>query len=78
VALARAELANGRTADAKTAIDKALAMPIRSASLFWTASRIYRSAGDVASADAFRDRAKRLNARIDADEPATETESRKQ
>jgi tetratricopeptide (TPR) repeat protein len=69
VALARAELANGRTAEAKTAIDKALAMPIRSASLFWTASAIYEKSGDVTSSAAFRDRAKRLNPRIEADEP---------
>lgn len=69
VALADAELANGHKAEAKAAIDKALAMPIRSAALFWTAARIAKSNGDVASADAFREKAKRLNPRIEADEP---------
>ena len=70
VALARAELANGRTNDAKTSIDKALAMPVVSASLFWTASRVYRLTGDAAKADTFRARAEKLNPRIATDEPA--------
>ena len=71
VALARAELANGHAADAKASIDKALAMPVVSASLFWTASRAYRAAGDAPAADAFRTRAEKLNPRIATDEPAT-------
>jgi tetratricopeptide (TPR) repeat protein len=70
VALARAELANGRANDAKVSIDKALAMPVVSASLFWTASRVYRITGDAAAADKFRSRAEKLNPRIAADEPA--------
>jgi tetratricopeptide (TPR) repeat protein len=69
VALARAELVNGRGQDAKKSIDKALAMPVLSASLFWTAARIYRSIGDVAAADAYRTRAERLNPRVAQDEP---------
>jgi Tfp pilus assembly protein PilF len=69
VALARAELANGRASDAKGSIDKALAMPLVSASLFWTASRIYRRIGDAAKADGFRARAEKLNPRITRDEP---------
>ncbi|MEA2752115.1 MAG: hypothetical protein QOI41_6258 [Myxococcales bacterium] len=69
VALARAELANGRASDAKVSIDKALAMPVVSASLFWTASRIYRRIGDAAKADGFRARAEKLNPRITRDEP---------
>lgn len=69
VALARAELANGLTSDAKLSIDKALAMPVVSASLFWTASQIYRRAGDVAKAGSFRARAEKSNPRIAIDEP---------
>ena len=69
VALARAELLNGRTDDAKKSIDRALAMPVRSAQLFWTASRIYGRLGDARSADAFRARAKSLNPRIERDDP---------
>ncbi len=65
VALARAELANEHGAEAKKAIDAALAMPVVSASLFWTAARVYRST-DAAKADAFAARAKKLNPRIDA------------
>ena len=68
VALARAELANGRAEDAKKSIDKALAMPLINATLFWTASRIYRSAGNAAAADTFRERAERINPRVAADE----------
>src|SRR4029079_16304843 len=64
VALARAQLANGRSQDAKTSIDKALAMPVVSATLFWTASQVYRSAGATTSADTFRARAERLNPRV--------------
>ena len=69
VALARAELANGLASDAKASIDKALAMPVVSPSLFWTASRIYRRSGDATKADAFRARAEKLNPRIATDEP---------
>lgn len=68
VALARAELANGHGAEAKKAIDRALAMPLRSAALFWTASRVYRSAGDAAAADRYRERAKAANPRIEEGE----------
>jgi tetratricopeptide (TPR) repeat protein len=70
VALARAELANGLTSEAKTAIDKALAMPVRSASLFWTAANVARQSGDGASASTLGERAKALNPRIEALEPA--------
>lgn len=69
VALANAELANNRMQDAKLSIDKALAMPVVSASLFWTASRIYRRLGDAPTADKFRARAETLNPRIARDEP---------
>lgn len=61
VALARAELAEKNVAEAKKAIDAALAMPVVSASLFWTAQKVYRRTGDAAKADAFEARAKKLN-----------------
>jgi tetratricopeptide (TPR) repeat protein len=63
VALARAELASGAVQNAHTSIDKALAMPVVSASLFATASAIYRHAGETEKADAFRARARALNPR---------------
>ena len=64
VALARAELANGRKDDAKASIDKALAMPLVSADLFWTASRVYGANGDAKSAGAFRARAEAINPHV--------------
>ncbi|HEY8076939.1 MAG TPA: hypothetical protein VIF62_22585, partial [Labilithrix sp.] len=67
VALARAQLENDRVAEAKASIDKALAMPVRSALLCWTASRVYRRSGDVASADRFAAEARKLNPRIEKD-----------
>ncbi len=67
VALARAELASGLAADARRSIDKALAMPLVSADLFWTASRVYAAAGDAASAESFRARAVAIHPRV-ADE----------
>jgi hypothetical protein len=72
VALARAQLAAGHLRD-EASIDKALAMPVVSALLFWTASRIYRSAGDAASSEKFRARAEGVNPKIaqeDHDEEA--------
>ena len=40
----------GRCTDARGSIDKALAMPVVSASLFWTASAIYGHSGDASKA----------------------------
>jgi tetratricopeptide (TPR) repeat protein len=68
-ALARAQLADGRWQDAKVAIDRALAMPVVSALLFWTAARVYARAGDSERAAEYRRRAERINARIASDEP---------
>ena len=67
VALARAELESGHLAEARAAIDKALAMPVRSASLFWTAALVYERAGDAPSAATFRERARGSNPRIELD-----------
>ena len=71
VVLARAELAASRPEAARTSIDKALAMPVVSASLFWTAARVYRRAGgaDSAKAAGFEKRALAINPRIAAEEP---------
>src|SRR6185436_17467384 len=68
VALARAELANGLLARARASIDRALAMPLVSAPLFFTASRVYASAGDTAASNAYRARAEKVNPRIAAEE----------
>jgi Tfp pilus assembly protein PilF len=65
VALARAQLAEKKTADAKASIDRALAMPVKSASLFWTASRVYRASGDAAAADRYAAQARALDPTID-------------
>ncbi len=70
VALARAALANDNLADARKAIDVALAMPVRSATLFLTASRVYSRLGDAASADTYLKRARTMNPRIEAAEGA--------
>ncbi len=67
VALARAQLANGRVADAKASIDKALAMPLVSADLFMTASRVYAKSGDAKAAEGFRARALGINPRAEGD-----------
>lgn len=63
-ALAHAELENKQTAEAKASIDKALAMPIKSADLFFTASKVYEASGDTAAAATYLTRAKALNPRI--------------
>ncbi len=72
VALARAALANGKLAEARKAIDTALAMPLCSATLFWTAAQVYRSVGDAGAAEAFLKRARAMNPRIDASSGAVE------
>ncbi len=72
VALAGALLDSNRVAEAKPVIDKALAMPLRTASLFWTASRVYSATGAATAAADFRAQATRLNPRIVQDERATE------
>jgi tetratricopeptide (TPR) repeat protein len=64
-ALANAELANKQAPDAKASIDKALAMPLRSADLFFTASKVHAATGDAASSATYLARAKALNPRID-------------
>jgi tetratricopeptide (TPR) repeat protein len=66
VALARAHLATGSPALAKTAIDKALATPIVSAQMLWTAGLVEAALGNQSGADAFKTRARALDARIDA------------
>ncbi len=69
VALASAQLAVGDAVAAKASIDTALAMPIVSAELFWTAARVYAKS-DAPKSEAFAARAKAFNPRIDREEPA--------
>jgi tetratricopeptide (TPR) repeat protein len=64
VALARAEYKNGDLVKAKAAIDAALAMPLRSATLFFTASKIY----DGEKAKGYLADAKKLNPRVETDD----------
>lgn len=64
-ALARAELANKQASEAKVSIDKALAMPLKNAELFFTASKIYEATGDATAGASYLARAKALNPRVD-------------
>ncbi|MEO6572311.1 MAG: hypothetical protein ABIP89_00635, partial [Polyangiaceae bacterium] len=70
VALARAQLANADAKGAQASIEKALAMPIKSAELYWTAARVYTSVGDAAKASDFAAKAKAFNPLIEKTEPA--------
>jgi tetratricopeptide (TPR) repeat protein len=64
VALARAELANGDLLAAKKSIDAALAMPVVSGALYWTARGIYERLGDAAAAARFRALAHRCDSKL--------------
>jgi tetratricopeptide (TPR) repeat protein len=68
VALAKAQLANDQPKEAKSSIDKALAMPLKSATLFFTASKIEKQSGDTAAAETHLTQAKALNPRIEKDD----------
>ena len=68
-ALARALFEAGRTEEAKAAIDRALATPLRSARTFWTASKIAEKLGDRAAASRQLASARALNPRVDDDAP---------
>lgn len=69
-ALARAELANGLNEDARVSIERALAMPVRSGDLFWTAARVYRRLGAETKSGQFAALARDVNAAIERLEPA--------
>jgi tetratricopeptide (TPR) repeat protein len=69
VAVATALLATGRAPAACETIEKALAMPLKSAKLYWTAARAYALTGDAAKARDFAARARALNAKIEKLEP---------
>jgi len=61
VALARAELALGDVPAAKANVARALEMPLVSAALYATASRVYAAEGDEARAEVYRARALRVS-----------------
>lgn len=69
VALARAQLATTDVKGAQASIEKALAMPIKSAELYWTAARVYTSVKDAAKASEFAAKAKAFNPAIEKTEP---------
>jgi tetratricopeptide (TPR) repeat protein len=69
VALARAQLANGDAKGAQASIEKALAMPVKSAELYWTAARVSTGANDAAKASDFAAKAKAFNPAIEKTEP---------
>jgi tetratricopeptide (TPR) repeat protein len=64
VALADAQLADGSVPDAKKSIDRALAMPLKSAKLSWVASQVYGKLGDAGQAETFKKAAVALNPHI--------------
>lgn len=66
VALAEAELQNGLPLDAKKSIDRALAMPLVNAKLYWVAADVYAKS-DAGRAKALRTKALALNPRIGAE-----------
>lgn len=70
--LAEARLITGDLAGARAAADLALASPLGSASLFWTAARVYAALGERARAAALAQAACARNPRASIDEPAIE------
>jgi hypothetical protein len=69
VALARAELAAGTLDGARASIERALAAPVVSAELFWTAARVRARMHDRAESARLAARARALNPRIALTEP---------
>ncbi len=63
-ALAEAQLANGKTKEAKTSIDKALASEVRRAEIFWTAARVAHVQKQEEKSQAFKAKALKLNPKI--------------
>lgn len=64
IALAEAELAAGDANAAAKTIDKALATPVRTANLHWTAAEVYEAAGRKPEAATQRAAAEKLNPKI--------------
>lgn len=64
LALAEAELAAGDAKAAAKTIDKALATPVRTANLHWTAAEVYEAAGRKPEAAEQRKAAEKLNPKI--------------
>ncbi|HVO31952.1 MAG TPA: hypothetical protein VMV18_14505 [bacterium] len=64
IPLASAQLAAGDIAGAKATIEKALATPVKTARLFWTAARVMEAAGETERATELRARALALNPRV--------------
>lgn len=60
VALAAAELRAGNTGEARTAIERALAMPLRSSKLFDTAADVFTKLGEPERARSYRAEARKL------------------
>ena len=66
VALARALLTSGNPTAAKASIDRALATPLVSAQMLWTAGLIEAALGNPSGSEAFKARARVLDPRVDA------------
>jgi hypothetical protein len=67
--LAPPQHATGDAAGAKKTIDRALATPVKTAKLFWTAARVYDSSGDTRAAEDFRAKARAIDPRIEQQSP---------
>jgi hypothetical protein len=67
-ALAEARLAVNNLSGAREAIDRALATPIRSSTISWTAARVFAALGDRNRATALAEDACTLNPRASTDE----------
>jgi tetratricopeptide (TPR) repeat protein len=76
-ALARAALAHGDDAEAKAAIDRAIATPVVSAMTFWTAARVAARTGDPGAAATYAAKARALDPRIEKEEPGIDPVARR-
>jgi tetratricopeptide (TPR) repeat protein len=66
VALADAEMANNLPLDARKSIDKALAMPLVNAKLYWVAADVYAKS-DAGKSKSFRTKALAINPKIESE-----------
>lgn len=72
IALAGAQLDNNKLKDAAASIEKALAMPFKTAELFWTAAKVRTAEKKPEEAKKFIDQAKKLNPKIEVLEGSIE------
>ena len=66
-ALSRAELAAGDVDGANASIEKALAMPLKCAGLYWVAARVYERRNDVPKSEEHDRKAHEENPKVNQD-----------